>query len=55
MVVKKPIQCGECKKYIDVYIEDKKSLKGVTITCKCGSKQLCIEDKGAISKWRSIE
>lgn len=55
MVIKRPIQCGECRKYVDLYIAENKNLKDILVTCTCGNKQICIKDHGGISKWRVIE
>ena len=54
MIVKKSVQCGECKKYIDVYIEERKSMKNMTISCKCGNRQVCVEYNRFGSKWKRI-
>lgn len=54
MTIKKSIQCGNCRQYIDIYIEENMNLKGVTAKCKCGSEQYCIEDNRIISKWKEI-
>lgn len=54
MIIKRSVQCGECRKYIGIYIEESKKLKGVTTKCECGSIQYCFEDNNRISKWREI-
>lgn len=52
MVIKKSIQCPECRKYIDFYIEERVSLRGKKVKCNCGHQMECISDNGIISKWR---
>lgn len=54
MVVKKSVQCGECMKYVDVYIKEDERMVGVEILCKCGNRQKCISENKHIAKWRKI-
>lgn len=54
MVIKRNVQCAECKKYVDIYADPKLSLKGIKIKCECGSVAVCISDNKIISKWRVI-
>lgn len=54
MTVKKSVQCGRCKKFVDFYIDENQSVKGVTATCKCGSVQTCIDYNKHISRWREV-
>lgn len=54
MVIKRSVQCGECRNYIDIYIKETQSLKGTVIECKCGNKEQCISENKHITKWRKI-
>lgn len=55
MVIKRSIQCRECKKYIDIYIKENQSLKNIIIECKCGNKEQCIEENKHINRWKKIQ
>ena len=54
MTIKKSVQCGKCKRFVDFYIDERETIKGVTVTCKCGSKQKCIDYNKYISRWKEI-
>ena len=51
-IIKRTILCPDCKKQIDFYIEEHKSLKGIKIKCKCGHKMTCISESKMNTKWR---
>lgn len=54
MVIKRSVQCGECRNYVDIYIKENDLLQGVVVKCKCGNKQKCISENKHITKWRKI-
>lgn len=53
MVIKKSVQCANCRGYMDIYIKENQQLKGRTTQCKCcGNNYKCISEKQGIIKWR---
>lgn len=54
MLVKKNVQCKECKDYVNFYIEEKQSLKGLILRCQCGAKVKCADYHKFIPKWIKI-
>lgn len=48
-------QCGKCRSWISIKKNKDGSFKGVIAICKCGSKQLCIDDNGYITRWRDVK
>ena len=55
MIVKRSYKCMECKKFIDVYIEEGSDIRKQVIKCKhCNSKQKCISINNYIEKWRKV-
>ena len=51
-IIKRTIQYQKCKKQIDFYIEEHKSLKGIKIKYKCGHRMICISESKMNTKWR---
>jgi len=52
MVIKKSIKCTNCNSYMDLYINERHSLKGKTTRCKCGCSYKCVQEYKGITKWR---
>lgn len=55
MVVKKHTQCPKCRKFVNFYIEERKSFKGLVVKCECGTAQKCIDSNKFISRWRIVK
>lgn len=55
MVIKKTIECPNCKKFKSYLIEEKQSFVGITLKCHhCGKHYTCTKQKNHITKWEEV-
>lgn len=56
MVIKKTIECPNCKKFKSYLIEEKQSFVGVTLRCHhCGKNYICTKQKKHFTTWEEVE
>lgn len=55
MLIKKTIECPNCKQFKSYLIEEKQSFVGITLKCSnCGKQHKCIKQKNHITKWVEV-
>lgn len=56
MVIKKTIQCPNCKNYKSYLIEETQTFEGITLRCHhCGKHHICVKQVRHITKWEEIK
>lgn len=52
MVVKRSVQCRNCRNYLSYYTEERQNPVGITLVCECcGMTTKCIDYESFIPKW----
>ena len=54
MVVKKYMICKRCGMYVNFYIDEEISIKNVNVSCQCGKRYMCVEEKKYNSEWKEV-
>ena len=54
MVVKRYMKCNKCESYVNFYISEEKSIKNVNVSCQCGKRYMCVEEKKYNSEWKEV-
>lgn len=56
MLIKKSIECPNCKNFKHYLIDEKQSFEGLIIKCDyCGKHHQCVKQTRHITKWEEID